>query len=250
MFDCDSCMRIVDAWAASQGETAMSPADREALHSPEFRRHVNQCDACSAYLGEASAKVAEAAKRARESERDAEDKVLLTHLLELFGSRGLLDDNGRLRVARETPPSPSNGTEAIAPASSKSSLEALSDAVRKVAGQAAVLVGVFGLALPPLAPATRGDREGFAESPPHQRTLSMPALEAGNWQPDVTLEVKPTEIRLLLTVRPGVDRAGLATPQAAIRWKPRTNMEPSMAACSTLAILFEYARDNECSCIF
>jgi hypothetical protein len=47
----------------------------------------------------------------------------------------------------------------------------------------------------------------------------MPALEARNWQPDVTLEVRPTEIRLLLTVRPGVDRAELAAPQAAIRTK-------------------------------
>jgi len=219
MFDCDSCVRIMDAWMASRGEPGMSSADRAALHSAEFRDHVNHCDACSVYLGEASAKMADAARRARESERAAEDKVLLAHLLDLFEYRGLLGDDGQLAVVQETPGSRSSGIEAIVPADDRRSFEAMVDAVRKVGGQAATLVGAFGLRLPQLAPATRGDREGFAQTPPHQLALSMPALEAGNWQPGVTLEVRPAEIRMLLTARPGAIRAELAAPHAAIHTK-------------------------------
>lgn len=219
MFDCDSCVRIMDAWVASRGEPGMSPADREALHSPEFRDHVNHCDACGAYLGEASAKMAEAARLTRESERAAEDKVLLAHLLDLFEHRGLLGDDGQLAVVQETPASPPSGTEATVPAGDRRSFEVMADAIRKVGGQAATLVGAFGLRLPRLAPATRGDREGVAETPPHQLALSMPALEEGSWQPGVTLEVRPAEIRLLLTARPGAIRAELAAPHAAIHTK-------------------------------
>ena len=227
MLDCDRCTKIIDAWLASQGEQGMSLADREMLHSPEFRKHVNGCDACSAYLGEAAATMAETAGLAEDSKRAAEDKVLRAHLLQLFESRGLLDDDGRLRVVDETSAFPSADQER-----GRRSFDALADVVRRVAGEAALLVGAFGLRLPPVAPATRGNREGVAMTPPYQLALWMPALAAWNWQPDVTLEARPSEIRLLFTAQPGANRAELAIPHAAIRTK-----EGSLVVAGDLAEL-------------
>ena len=73
------------------------------------------------------------------------------------------------------------------------------------------------MVVPPPAPATRGGRG--AQSPPYQLALSLPALQAGNWEPHVTVEVRPTEVRLLLAAGPTVERAKLARPQAAIHTK-------------------------------
>lgn len=94
-------MRILDAWVASGGEPGMSAADREALHSSEFRQHVNHCDACSTHLADASEKVSAATRLARKAASEAEDETLLAHLLSLFERRGLLDDEGQLRTAQK-----------------------------------------------------------------------------------------------------------------------------------------------------
>ena len=216
MDECDHCKRIIDAWVAAQGESALSEADRVTLHSPKFRDHVNNCVLCSTQLGEASSQIMAMLRQLEEQQDDTSDEVLRAHLLKLFESRGLLTDDGRL--AGVPAPSAFNQARNALGDSEAGNSSALVDAIRNVGGHVATLVGTFRLPLPRTAPATLGaDRDQSAVSPPLQVALSMPALTAGSWQSNVTLEIRPTQVSMLLTASPNAQRTSLATPCAAIR---------------------------------
>jgi hypothetical protein len=55
----------------------------------------------------------------------------------------------------------------------------------------------------------------------------MPKLEAGGWQPEVTVEVRPTEVRLLLSARPDANRDELVAPHAALRGRDAALLDES-----------------------
>ena len=216
--DCSACTKIVDAWVAAEGESRMGASDRAAIHSPEFRHHVIGCDSCREYLSNGSEQVTAAVRRQQRATRSAEDAAILEGVLRLSESHGLLDEDGQLRFRKEAAPSEWKDMQPATRVSGEPAFAALADAVREVSGRAATLVGVFKLPLAQLAPSTRaGGREAPLETPPHQVALVMPALEDGNWRPEVTLEIRPAEIRVLLSMQRGADRAELAMPHAAIR---------------------------------
>jgi hypothetical protein len=81
---------MMDAWVADNGEDGMSQIDRGIFYSAEFRNHLNSCDTCSDYLGESSQKIMAA-------QMAADDAVIEVHLLDLFGKRGLLGQDGRFK---------------------------------------------------------------------------------------------------------------------------------------------------------
>jgi hypothetical protein len=99
------------------------------------------------------------------------------------------------------------------------SLAWLAHGLRRAFGQAVVAVSAFKIAAPSALPATLAPRSAASVPPPQQVEIVMPALERGNWLADVTLEIRPTEIRALLSAKPGADRSSLAMPHAALRAK-------------------------------